>query len=116
MVFGVSPGEATITVTAVLGGCSASCIVTVKDPIGITDYLADQIVLYPNPSNNIINIKIENTNYTTIEIYDITGDLKFNTGTNSKNVKIDVSDYTTGIYLIKVKQDDKIYIEKVIVR
>ncbi len=76
----------------------------------------NSISIYPNPSDDIINIEIENPINATIEIYNIMGKLLYSNTTGSKIDKIDVSNYTAGIYLIMVKQIDWIYIEKVIVR
>jgi len=116
VVTGVSLGKATITVTAVSGGCSDSLLVTVTDVTGIPDHLADQIVLYPNPSGDVINIDIENVNNATIEIYNVSGNLIFSKALNSKFAKIDISGLPNGIYIVKVMQDGAINVGKVVVR
>jgi Leucine-rich repeat (LRR) protein len=72
--------------------------------------------IYPNPSDDIINIEIENKNNATIEIYDVNGTLIFSKALNSESEKIDISGFSGGIYLVKVKQDSTVIIEKVVVR
>jgi hypothetical protein len=74
------------------------------------------IVVYPNPADDIINIEIANINYTVIEIYNISGKLIYNKGFNSKSEKIDISGFQRGIYLVKVKQGMLVFVEKVVVR
>ena len=88
-----------------------------EDVVSIrTHESTDKLIIYPNPSEDVINIAIDNANKATIEIYNLIGRLIYSKTASSKTEKIDVSDYTTGIYLIKVKQADRIYIEKVVVR
>jgi N-acetylneuraminic acid mutarotase/predicted GH43/DUF377 family glycosyl hydrolase len=114
LVTAVSNGEAAIIVTAVSGGCTASCSVRVG-PTGIADRPDDHVRLYPNPANDIINIGIENTNSATIEIYNVSGRLVFSKEVNSKVEKIDVSGLSKGMYFVKVMQKNNVNIEKLIV-
>ena len=73
------------------------------------------INIYPNPSDDIINIEIENINNSIIEIYNVNGKLVFSKAVNSKVEKIDVSELLRGIYFVKVRQDNNVRIEKLIV-
>jgi Leucine-rich repeat (LRR) protein len=72
--------------------------------------------IYPNPSDDIINIEIENINQAIIEIYDVNGTLIFSKTIHSESEKIDISSISGGIYLVKVNQDSTVIIEKVVVR
>ncbi len=74
------------------------------------------IDIYPNPSDDIINIEIENIKNAAIEIYNVSGTLVLSKALDSKVEKFDISDFPKGIYLVKVRQEDVIYIEKVVVR
>jgi hypothetical protein len=88
------------------------CAVNIKN-----DYKENNTInIYPNPSNDIINIKIENINNAIIEIYNVSGSLVFSKEFNSKVEKIDISDYSKGVYMVKVRQADAVYIGKVVVR
>jgi hypothetical protein len=71
--------------------------------------------IYPNHSDDIINIKIENINNATIEIYNVSGRLVFSKALNSKIQKIDMSSLSEGIYFIKVRQENNVRVEKLIV-
>jgi hypothetical protein len=81
------------------------------------DYKENSTInIYPNPSDGIINIDIENINNATIEIYDVNGSMIFSKALHSESEKIDISGFAEGIYLVKVKQDNSVIIEKVVVR
>jgi hypothetical protein len=88
--------------------CSINALNTNKE--------SNTIDIYPNPSDDIINIEIGETHNATIEIYSVGGRHLYSKVTDSKTEQIDLSDYTKGIYLVKFKQVDRIYIEKVVVR
>ena len=64
----------------------------------------NEISIYPNPTNNLVQIKTENYNGTiSIELYDFTGRLLATTN----NTSLALADYPVGIYLIKVAYGDK---------
>ena len=67
--------------------------------------------IYPNPTNNLIQIEIENHNGSSeAELYDFTG--KLLEATNS--TKLSLVDYPKGIYLLKVAYGDRIEEVKVV--
>jgi hypothetical protein len=64
-----------------------------------------QILIYPNPANEIINIQInapKNYLSTQIEILDITGHCVHHQTCFSSSCKIDISNLNTGFYSIKI--------------
>jgi len=72
--------------------------------LGNNDHqFSKNIAIYPNPTSDFITISAKNSTISTIEIYNILGKeiLKVNT-TNSNQLKIDLSDLSSGIYLIKI--------------
>jgi uncharacterized repeat protein (TIGR01451 family) len=70
----------------------------------------DSILVYPNPTNSIINVEGKNT-ISTIDLYDIQGRMIQTTlNTNS----IDITDKSNGIYFLKVTSDKGSKIERVI--
>ncbi|UCH15181.1 MAG: T9SS type A sorting domain-containing protein, partial [Bacteroidales bacterium] len=85
--------------------------------VGINNsHISNNIEIFPNPSDDIINIEIENPDNATIEIYNVSGKLVLSKKLNSKVEKIDISGFPRGIYIVKVMQDSTVYYEKVMVR
>lgn len=74
--------------------------------LSITDFETIKISLYPNPVSDTFEISgiIDNQNYT---IYSVLG-TKIQTGTVSKNQKIDVKNFSNGIYVLKLENGESI--------
>jgi hypothetical protein len=68
--------------------------------------------LFLNPLNNIlhVNLPYPNQNYS-IEIYSLLGQLLLKT---SEKTVIELSDFRNGIYIIALKQDNKIWTSKIV--
>ena len=76
--------------------------------LGIEDFeQVGNIKLYPNPSNSILNITAQNAGTNgTIEIYSIVGKKVLSQKLElSEATKIDVSDWDSGLYLVKILSD-----------
>lgn len=69
----------------------------------------DNFLIFPNPSNSDINIVLPSTEKFQIEITNSTGQLVLKE--HNKN-KIDLSNYSNGLYIISVKQGQNIYTQK----
>ena len=64
---------------------------------------SDRILLYPNPTNNILNIKLLNNNFiSSVKIYDLQGKLIL----EDKTTKISVNHLSKGMYLVKVTTEE----------
>lgn len=98
---------------------------TVSKPIGINvtasndNFEFDNFLLYPNPTSDIVTISFNSTtgNEIIMEVFDIRGrKLKsFNfENTGSISNEIDLSNYDSGIYLIKIKDGSNQSTKKII--
>ncbi len=74
----------------------------------------DIFKIYPNPTSNFINIETDNNTNYSIEILDITGKLVYSTKTAS-NKKIKLNNFNSGIYLLRIKDNDNIISSKKII-
>ena len=64
-------------------------------------------VVYPNPASGELNIQTGNDiEYMVVEIYNTDGKKMYSGKVNSSYMKIDVSRYETGLYLIKIHKSD----------
>lgn len=71
-------------------------------------------IVYPNPFNNIINVKTESGNF--ISIINSVGTVVLKDKITSTFSQIDLSNLRNGIYLVIIDSKDKIYTKKIIKR
>ncbi len=72
--------------------------------------------LYPNPAKNELKIK-GNNNITGITVYDASGRLmKRVSNLNSENISLDISNLTSGYYIVNIESNDYNEIQKLIVQ
>jgi hypothetical protein len=77
--------------------------VTIANPAGILDLQNGDVKIYPNPSNGLLNIKIENNEEVKqIKIYDVVGQLVKTEAVTSELSKVDVSNLNNGIYVVQL--------------
>ncbi|MCF6366832.1 MAG: T9SS type A sorting domain-containing protein [Bacteroidales bacterium] len=75
---------------------------TTIDNTGISQ-IDDNIVIYPNPANDILFIS--NAKNSTITISDLSGKTFLKQNINYKVNEINISNFTPGMYFIKIEQD-----------
>ena len=80
-------------------------------PVSVSDIAAQGINVFPNPSNGVFNISVEN-NYN-LEVSDITGRV-ISTKTLTGNTSIELN--TAGVYFLRFSNEKGSYTEKVIVK
>lgn len=75
---------------------------------GINDLTTvSEFIVYPNPATNTLNIVFDqNVPNETIKIYSIVGELVFETQAKT-SLQIDISNYQSGVYVIKYRQKFK---------
>jgi len=61
---------------------------------------------YPNPTNGTLNISSK-TNMSEIAIYNLAGQLLYQTKTNALDAKVDMAAYAKGTYFVKLKFNEK---------
>lgn len=62
----------------------------------------DNILAYPNPVTDILNIKVKNHSATQIRMYDISGTMVFQKNIESNLLQIDVKRFARGVYFLSV--------------
>lgn len=74
---------------------------------------SNRIKIFPNPTNNILNV-LANETINKMELFDINGRMIY-TATPDKNVvSLDVEEFTSGMYLLKVTTQNGIETKKII--
>ena len=70
--------------------------------LGIDDIEPTTASVYPNPSNDLVNISLDKGDLLKIELYSMTGRLLFKQDVNSKTYILNIGDYPSGGYLVRV--------------
>ncbi|HXK82536.1 MAG TPA: T9SS type A sorting domain-containing protein [Bacteroidales bacterium] len=70
-------------------------------------------LIYPNPANDFVFIEANSVN--NISIYMLNGQKIMETNMFNKLIKIDLSEFSKGIYFIKLETESSIYFEKLII-
>ena len=83
----------------------------INSHVGINEISSEGISVYPNPSNGVFNINVEN-NYN-LEVFDITGRV-INTRTLTGNTSIELN--TSGVYFLRFSNEKGSFTQKVIVQ
>ncbi len=80
---------------------------------GVNEFNSDNISVFPNPTNNSVNINlgaVENTNL--VQIYNDLGQLVYAETPTNSNMKINVANWNEGIYIVKIIGDNNDVITK----
>ena len=82
------------------------------NPTGVKDISTDNIKVYPNPTSGLIEISLNDpleSDYK-IEVFDLNHIiLTIEKQKNEKTTQIDLSNYPSGIYFIKISSKNKFY-------
>ncbi len=74
----------------------------------------DRLIVFPNPTSDILNIISRVNTEAQIEIFDLKGNLIYNDKLEGFYHRLSLSEYGTGLYLVKITEDYKISSFKVI--
>lgn len=103
------------TITDIAGNeNTCSFDVTVNLFVGIETLQQNGISIYPNPTNGIVNFDFSNLNVNKISISDITGKVIIEKIVTNQEEKIDISNYSNGVYLIKFQTEKEVLSTKII--
>jgi hypothetical protein len=71
------------------------------------------VKIFPNPTQGIVNLQIDNTSIedyssTTIKVIDISGSILYENRKVGQNVKIDFENFSNGIYILQLQNNENI--------
>ncbi len=96
-------------------------IVPINGTLGIVEFDLNDLMISPNPSQGIINIKIQSATNTEVKInlFDIQGRKVYNTSKKSNsglfNTTLDFGKLANGIYLIDIQQGNRKTTKRIII-
>lgn len=113
----VSPtATTTYIVTGDDGTCTSSDTITITVTIctGVDDIAKNELNIFPNPTNNVINVSgLENAQQLTL--LDVTGKVVYiNSNIATNTVSIDISAASNGLYFLQIKTDSGIESYKIV--
>ncbi|MCF8332184.1 MAG: T9SS type A sorting domain-containing protein, partial [Bacteroidales bacterium] len=68
--------------------------------------------VYPNPANNIMNVDGGELTIDQIQVFNTMGQAILSKETNSSNLQLNVADYKTGMYFIRMMTNQGMVIKK----
>lgn len=115
----VNPGvNTTYTVTGVdVNGCKNNTIyaLTVNICEGITENnMISGLSVYPNPTNGLLNIELNNASFKSVQVIDLTGKVVATSNGHSKVTEVNMSNLANGVYYVKIKTDNASSVIKVV--
>ena len=84
--------------------------------LGANDFIETTVSLYPNPSNELINISFDEDQLSKLELYDVTGKLLFKKDLNTNTYALNIANYPSGTYLVKVYNQNNASLNKKIIK
>lgn len=94
------------------GGFDLDAIGIINNTISNISNSSYNILLYPNPAQAEINFYLKDANPTSIEIYDVSGEIIY-VSQYSKNL-ININEFKRGIYFLKIYTDKNCFVSKFI--
>jgi hypothetical protein len=98
-------------------GCSETREVDVELNVGVEEYIESNIMVYPNPSDDFLEVKFDHPDYQTgiLELIDITGKTilyqKINRGSRTR-----INSLVPGAYILRISNKEiKIFSEKIVI-
>jgi hypothetical protein len=87
-------------------------------PLSINENSSFKLTVSPNPANDIINVNLKNvgTDPNNVIIYNLAGQMVYNSSFTSSQFKINVANLNEGIYFIKISNNNTHKIKKFIVK
>ena len=81
----------------------------------VVDKLSDKLLIYPNPSNGLINIELDKLNFYNISISNILAKEVYNSTISAVNTTLDLSNFNKGLYFIELNDGENIFTKKIII-
>jgi hypothetical protein len=84
-------------------------------PAGINNIKQSQFNLYPNPTDGVFVIELEENSKYDVTVIDILGKTVYTSSINNMSTTIDLSGFDKGVYTVELKDENSKYTEKLIV-
>ncbi len=90
-------------------------MISVETGVGVEKHNFGEVVIYPNPAENLLVVESSTNTLMFISIYDALGKLIYTKEKLEKKERINLSELSPGSYLVKLTTSTSIYAEKLII-
>ncbi|WP_163400092.1 carbohydrate-binding protein [Flavobacterium fluviatile] len=80
--------------------------------LGLKEELVNKPIIYPNPVRDVFNIM--NSSETIVEIYDVSGKMVLKRTVEKNSQQVDISNFRSGIYFVKLYNEGSSFYQKII--
>jgi len=80
-----------------------------------TSVTSNELVIYPNPATNLINI-VSQIEIVNIKVYNHVGQSVYEAGVNNLNVQINTNNFESGVYIVKIETCKGLETQKFIIK
>ena len=110
------PGNFTVTLEVSGPGGSSTEVKTdyILIPVGINNENSEAIVVYPNPTSETVNIIFPSTAVRELKLISLSGELIFSKKTTGNRESLDVSNLTSGVYNLEIRENTTISSVKIV--
>lgn len=85
--------------------------------LGTSDVDSVQVRMYPNPTQDVVNLEIIGDSIQSLRLSDLKGSLLFSTeDLNSSSAQIDIRSLAAGIYLVRIESDKTTTVKKLVIQ
>ena len=88
----------------------------VESTNAVPEITSGMVSIYPNPAQHVVNLYIEKNQDAKIHIYDVTGKQVYQADMTAPLLKLDISQWQKGIYLVKIKSENSLITKQLLVK
>jgi len=82
---------------------SAPFAVTVNVVLGVDEFDASTVIMYPNPANSTVHIRHQGDVIENLSVYSLLGQKVIDLSVNSNEIDLDISSLAAAVYLVKLQ-------------
>lgn len=86
-----------------------------QEVLSSSNFEKNNVVVYPNPANDVVNVKSDSNQFTSYELYDIQGRLiKKANVSNSNSFQIITASLAKGVYMLNLFTNEGNFVQKIV--
>lgn len=83
-------------------------------PEAIAENSEQKVMAYPNPTNGIVHLKMDGQSRREVQVFDLFGKMLFQQSAGENDFSIDLSNYSSGTYLLRIVSNEGVEKIKVV--